>query len=413
MAGDVKRLTRMLLECNNSDKLCVVREYQNEVIIVPVFLVGIFVILLAVILWLRFRSWKTKPQEPQSVCPVPHSRNTSENEYIQLSETSVDSLLRAAALSLKELEIPRERIAPGSFELIHSGSFGGIYRAELEQTGSPGKTKTVILKTLQDSANIREVKDFLEKIKFHQSLGHHENMVELLGCCINQLPVYMILEDVSHGNLLNFLWTCRRDVMTMDGIPYDLTETQVYNVGQQIASALDFLQQKKLFHGDVAARNILIQRDFTAKLSGLGVAYETHTYGASSVTQVVPLKWQAPERLLKKPPNIKADMYGLIWGAPPFPEVPPSDILQHLQKRKIMKKPSSCHPTMYGIMKACWRWSATDRPSPAELLRRLQTALKSSNDQAVLQIPELVVPELYAGVAGIDAGSLTCDYTVL
>lgn len=75
-----------------------------------------------------------------------------------------------------------------------------------------------------------------------------------------------------------------------------------------------YLEQKKLFHGDIAARNVLLHHNFTAKLCGLGLAYEAHTYGANSVTQIVPVKWQAPERLLKKPPSIKADMYDLIFG---------------------------------------------------------------------------------------------------
>lgn len=62
-------------------------------------------------------------------------------------------------------------------------------------------------------------------------------------------------------------------------------------------------------------------------------------------------------------------------------------------------------------MKCCWCWVPTDRPSPTELLGLLQAAVKSSNDQAVLQVPELVVPELYAAVAGTDLAELV-DYTV-
>lgn len=47
-------------------------------------------------------------------------------------------------------------------------------------------------------------------IKFHQNLGHHENLVKLVGCCVDQPPLYMIMEDVSLGDLLTFLWTCRK-----------------------------------------------------------------------------------------------------------------------------------------------------------------------------------------------------------
>ncbi|KAL8202567.1 UNVERIFIED_CONTAM: Tyrosine-protein kinase styk1 [Gekko kuhli] len=66
----------------------------------------------------------------------------------------------------------------------------------------------------------------------------------------------------------------------------------------------------------------------------------------------------------------------------------------------------------YSIMKDCWCWTPTDRLSPTELIWRIQNAIKDSNDQAVLQVPELVVPELYANVAGIDLRDLAIDYTV-
>ncbi|NWX11794.1 STYK1 kinase, partial [Aegotheles bennettii] len=423
--GDGKRFTRVLLECNSNDKLCVVREYQTEVIVVPVLLVGFFVIVLTVILWLHCRGLRAKQE--QSSPPGHHANeknqpesNSTENRYIQLNETSVESLLNSASLTLKELEIPREKLSPGTLQLIKYGHYGSIYRAQLE-TGNPRKARTVVLKALQDLASPQKIKDFLGRIKFHQNLGRHENLVELIGCCIDQLPLYMIMEDMSLGDLLTFLWSCRKDVLTMDGVPCDLTERQVYEVGQQVAAALAYLEQKKLFHGDIAARNVLLHHNFTAKLCGLGLAYENHTYGTNSVTRGVPVKWQAPERLLKKPPSIKADVWSfgillyemITLGAPPYPEVPPSDILSYLQRQNIMKQPSSCQQAMYGIMKSCWQWNATNRPSPADLIRCLQTAVKTSNDHAVLQVPELVVPELYADAAGVDVHSIVSEYTVL
>ncbi|NXN40897.1 STYK1 kinase, partial [Rhinoptilus africanus] len=423
---DVRRFTRMLLECSSNDKLCVVREYQTEVIVVPVLLVGFFVIVLTVILWLHCRGLRAKQEQSSSSSGQQgndknrQESSSTEKRYIQLSETSVETLLNSASSTLKELEIPREKLSPGTLQLIKQGRYGSIYRAQLE-SGNPGKTKTVVLKALQDLISPQEVKDFLGRIEFHQNLGHHENLVELLGCCVGQLPLYMIMEDVSLGDLLTFLWTCRKDVMAIDGIPYDLTERQVYEVGHQVAAALAYLEQKKLFHGDIAARNVLLHHNFTAKLCGLGLAYETHTYGANSVTRLVPVKWQAPERLLRKPPSIKADIWSfgillyemITLGAPPYPEVPPADILPYLQRQNIMKQPSSCQQAMYNIMKSCWQWNATNRPSPADLMRSLQTAVKTSNGHAVLQVPELVVPELYAKVAGVDVHSLVSEYTVL
>lgn len=46
--------------------LIVVREYQTEVIVVPVLLVGFFVIVLTVILWLHCRGLRAKQQQASS-----------------------------------------------------------------------------------------------------------------------------------------------------------------------------------------------------------------------------------------------------------------------------------------------------------------------------------------------------------
>ncbi|XP_035111211.2 tyrosine-protein kinase STYK1 isoform X8 [Callithrix jacchus] len=386
--GDERGMTRMLLECGLNDKLC-------------------------------------------DIAPVPPSRDLSweaagcgGNVALPLKETSVENFLGATTPALAKLEVPREQLSE-VLEQICNGSCGPIFRASMN-TGDPSKPKSVILKALKEPAGLHEVQDFLGRVQFHQYLGKHKNLVQLEGCCTEKLPLYMVLEDVAHGDLLSFLWTCRRvsssieDVMTMDGLLYDLTEKQVYHIGKQVLLALEFLQDKHLFHGDVAARNILIQSDLTAKLCGLGLAYEVYTRGTIS-SQTIPLKWLAPERLLLRPAGIKADVwsFGILLyemvtlGAPPYPEVPPTSILQHLQRRKIMKRPSSCTHTMYNIMKSCWRWHEAGRPSPRELRLRLEAAVRTADDKAVLQVPELVVPELYAAVAGIRVETLFYNYSIL
>ncbi|XP_037702786.1 tyrosine-protein kinase STYK1 [Choloepus didactylus] len=425
--GDVRGMTRMLLECSLSDKLCVLQEQQYEIIIVPTLLVGTFLILLGVILWLFIRGQRAQQQPRQvgGIAPMSSSRAVSQeaaglggNVFVPLKETSVESLLRATTSALAKLQLPREQLSV--IQQIYNGSCGAIYRAQMN-TGDPATSKSVVLKALREPAGLHEVQNFLGRIQFFQYLGNHKNLVQLEGCCTDRLPLYMVLEDVAQGDLLSFLWTCRRDMMTMDGLLYDLTEKQVYHIGKQVLLALEFLQDKHLFHGDVAARNILIQCDLTAKLCGLGLAYEVHARGAISSTNNIPLKWLAPERLLLRPAGIRGDVwsFGILLyemvtlGAPPYPEVPPPSILHHLQRRKIMKRPSSCTHTMYCLMKSCWRWSEDSRPSPRELRVRLEAAARTANDKAVLQVPELVVPELYAAVAGISVESLPYNYSIL
>lgn len=61
-----------------------------------------------------------------------------------------------------------------------------------------------------EPAGLREIQDFLGRIQFYQYLGKHQNLVRLEGCCTERLPLYMVLEDMAQGDLLSFLWTCRR-----------------------------------------------------------------------------------------------------------------------------------------------------------------------------------------------------------
>lgn len=426
--GEEKGMTQMLKECSLSDKLCIVWHQQYEIIIIPAFLVGASLIILGVILWLFIREKRAQQQSPviQGIATVPPFRGQNGEAgghegsvFVPLKETSVESLLQTSTHALAELQIPREQLSD-VLEWIYNGSCGAIYRTKM-YPGDPAKSKDIVLKVLKEPARLQEIQDFLGRIQFYQYLGKHQNLVQLEGCCTEGEPLYMVLEDVAQGDLLSFLWTCRRDVMTMDGLLYDLTEKQVYHIGKQVLLALEFLQDKHLFHGDVAARNILIQCNLTVKLCGLGLAYEVHTQGAITSTSTVPLKWLAPERLLLRPAGIRGDIwsFGILLyemvtlGAPPYPEVPPISILQHLQRGKIMKRPSSCTQTMYSLMKSCWRWKEDKRPSLRELCSCLETAARTADDKAVLQVPELVVPELYATVAGISVKSLSYSYSIL
>ncbi|KAJ1122217.1 hypothetical protein NDU88_000720 [Pleurodeles waltl] len=407
------------MACADNDTLCIVREYQYEVIIVPVLLIGLFLILLITILCLRHRSMKVKDQEIAEAAGEKEQTNVRGNSYIALSEATVQSVLSSKDPCLRKLEVSHDSI-DGQGEQIQNGSYGPIFKAEMVEE-NPNRPKAIVIKALRDSSSLQEMKDFLGQMAFQSQLGHHENIVQLIGCCTDKLPVYAILECVDHRDLLTFLWTCRRDVMTMDGIPFDLTERQVYNIALQVVSGLDFLQQKKLIHGDVGARNVLIQRNFTAKLSGLGAAYEIHTYGDVATRRQLPAKWMAPERILKRPCGVKSDVWSfgillyemITLGAPPYPEIPPSDIFQHLQRGNIMPRPSTCQPSLYSIMKSCWPWKESSRPSLPELRKRLEVGKRNANDRMVLQVPDLVVPELYARVAGIDPVSLAADYTIL
>lgn len=102
--------------------------------------------------------------------------SSTENRYIQLSETSVESLLNSASLTLKELEIPREKLSPGTLQLIKHGRYSSIYRAQLT-TGKHGETKTVVLKALKGKARGQNPLCY----RSNQILDAEQNFVVITG----------------------------------------------------------------------------------------------------------------------------------------------------------------------------------------------------------------------------------------
>lgn len=60
------------------------------------------------------------------------------------------------------------------------------------------------------------------------------------------------------------------------------------------------MSEHRLVHGDVGARSVLIGPDLSARVSGLGVAFGGRNPGSGVRRRAaeVPLKWQAPERIM-------------------------------------------------------------------------------------------------------------------
>ena len=46
-------------------------------------------------------------------------------------------------------------------------------------------------------------------MEFLKAVGQHENLINLLGCCTQGGPLYVIVELASRGNLRDFLRTYR------------------------------------------------------------------------------------------------------------------------------------------------------------------------------------------------------------
>ncbi|XP_010883251.1 tyrosine-protein kinase STYK1b [Esox lucius] len=435
--------------CNSGETICEIRVYQQEVIIVPTLLLGSFLVILVFIILLKFCPEKVDRLRPQNnVTPsrpqrlrrqlhgidAPPGINPMEHESIALDIPSSYSTfapsqsfpntpaysMGATSLpitpTVQPRELPRQRL-PETFNLVaplprdfslRSDQAVSLYRARMEN-------RNAVLRVLNDSASATERHNFLGFASFLSQLGPHPFLPELLGVVSLRAPLVTVIEELENRDLLGFLWRCRQDGVGSDP-PCQITERRIFTMAQQVASALEFLHRRDLIHGNICAHSVLVSKDLTAKLWGLGSVYTRKTQGAAQNEFTSLKKWQAPELLARRPASQSSDVwsFGILLyemttlGDAPFSDISVNELLQFHQRGKTLRKPTNCSNSLYSIMKSCCQWKEQDRTTLAEVDRKLQSGAKSASDK-VLKVPEPISINQYLQEAGYGEST---NYTV-
>uniref|UniRef100_A0A3Q3MF54 Serine/threonine/tyrosine kinase 1b n=1 Tax=Labrus bergylta TaxID=56723 RepID=A0A3Q3MF54_9LABR len=411
--------------CNNGDTICEIRTYEQEVIIVPILLLSSFLVTLIFILLLRFCPEKVDRIRPQASKPTrrvlhgidaPPGINVLEHESIALDVPSSYSTFNTPTFTpvVKPRELPRQRL-PESFNLVtplpvafslRSDSSVSLYRARMEN-------RNVVLRVLNDSADANERHNFLGFASFLAQLGPHPFLPELLGVVSLRAPLVTVVEELENRDLLSYLWRCRQENVNP---PCEMTERRIFTMAKQVASALEFLHNKDLLHGNVRARSVLVSKEHTAKLWGLHGVYTRKSQGTTQKDDASMKKWQAPELLARRPASQSSDIwsFGILLyematlGEAPFAEISVNELLQFHQRGKSLKKPSNCSNMLHSIIKGCCQWKDQDRPSLAEVSRKLLSGEKGASDK-VLKVSGAVNIEQYLREAGYGESN---SYTV-
>ncbi|XP_051683694.2 vascular endothelial growth factor receptor kdr-like isoform X2 [Oryctolagus cuniculus] len=107
-------------------------------------------------------------------------------------------------------EFPRDRLRLG--KILGHGAFGKVVEACAFGIDRASTCKTVAVKMLKDSATSNECKALMSELKILIHIGHHLNVVNLLGACTKPGgPLMVIVEFCRYGNLANFLRGKRGD----------------------------------------------------------------------------------------------------------------------------------------------------------------------------------------------------------
>ncbi|KAM4810631.1 fibroblast growth factor receptor 3 isoform 4-T4 [Rhinophrynus dorsalis] len=333
--------------------------------------------------------------------------NTPLVRITHLSSSEGTMLANVSELGLPadpKWELPRSRLTLG--KPLGEGCFGQVVMAEAIgiDKDKPNKASTVAVKMLKDDATDKDLSDLVSEMEMMKMIGKHKNIINLLGACTQDGPLYVLVEYASKGNLREYLRARRPPGMDYSfdtcKIPAEqLTFKDLVSCAYQVARGMEYLASQKCIHRDMAARNVLVTEDNVMKIADFGLARDIHNidYYKKTTNGRLPVKWMAPEALFDRVYTHQSDVWSfgvLLWeiftlGGSPYPGIPVEELFKLLKEGHRMDKPANCTHELYMIMRECWHAVPSQRPTFKQLVEDLDRVLTvtSTDEYLDLSVP--------------------------
>ncbi|KAJ4789968.1 Cysteine-rich receptor-kinase-like protein [Rhynchospora pubera] len=219
---------------------------------------------------------------------------------------------------------------------LGQGGFGAVYKGTLPN-GQEVAVKRLSKSSTQGAAEFKNEVDLLVRLR-------HNNLVQLLGCCVSKDERMLCYEYLPNGSLDKTLFA------TDDVKSGWLNWTNRFKIIKGICRGLFYLHEEsplKIVHRDLKASNILLDRDMNPKISDFGLARlfdrdKTHTVTANVAGT---FGYIAPEYSIRGTFSVKSDAYsfGIL-------------VLEIVTGRKNSSFPGSRYMT--GVTNFVWKyWS--------------------------------------------------------
>ena len=178
----------------------------------------------------------------------------------------------------------------------------------------------------------------------------------------------MVTELAAKGSLYNYLKRFRKHKRLLP-----ISKLNSYIL--QIACGMDYLEQNKLIHRDLACRNILLCSSDQIKICDFGMTRNVNrTNGSYTMTEThkIPCAWYPPESIKSKVFSVKSDVWMfavtsweiLSMCEHPWANMNAVEILNAIESEgKQLDIPDLCSRNFYSLLQRCWSISALERPS--------------------------------------------------
>ncbi|TYK18990.1 receptor-like serine/threonine-protein kinase ALE2 [Cucumis melo var. makuwa] len=221
------------------------------------------------------------------------SSSIASSTSVSLMSTMPTSLQSVKTFALSELEKATDKFS--SKRILGEGGFGRVYCGILDD----GNEVAVKLLTRDNQNRDRE---FIAEVEMLSRL-HHRNLVKLIGICIEGRTRCLVYELVHNGSVESHL----------HGKNGPLDWDARLKIALGAARGLAYLHEDsnpRVIHRDFKASNVLLEVDFTPKVSDFGLAREA-TEGSEHISTRVmgTFGYVAPEYAMTGHLLVKSDVY--------------------------------------------------------------------------------------------------------
>ncbi|KAF6108765.1 fibroblast growth factor receptor 2 [Phyllostomus discolor] len=300
-------------------------------------------------------------------------------------------------------EFPRDKLTLG--KPLGEGCFGQVVMAEAVgiDKEKPKEAITVAVKMLKDDATEKDLSDLVSEMEMMKMIGKHKNIINLLGACTQDGPLYVIVEYASKGNLREYLRARRPPGMEysydINRVPEEqMTFKDLVSCTYQLARGMEYLASQKCIHRDLAARNVLVTENNVMKIADFGLARDINNidYYKKTTNGRLPVKWMAPEALFDRVYTHQSDVWSfgvLMWeiftlGGSPYPGIPVEELFKLLKEGHRMDKPANCTNELYMMMRDCWHAVPSQRPTFKQLVEDLDRILTLTTNEEYLDLSQ-------------------------
>ncbi|XP_057984396.1 G-type lectin S-receptor-like serine/threonine-protein kinase At1g34300 [Hevea brasiliensis] len=191
-----------------------------------------------------------------------------------------------------------QRATKGFKEKLGTGGFGSVYKGVL------ANGMVVAVKQLEGIE--QGEKQFRMEVATISST-HHLNLVRLIGFCSEGRHRLLVYEFMKNGSLDQFLFITNNQTGKL------LNWEQRFSIALGTAKAITYLHEEChdcIVHCDIKPENILLDENYTAKVSDFGLAKLIHAKEHRSLASIRGTRgYLAPEWLSNLPITSKSDIY--------------------------------------------------------------------------------------------------------